>query len=131
MFTISSTLFLLSFIGTAFFGIVSLIPANIAKIESIFLKKAKRVAKKRELGKIHAYTAPKFILEFDYEDYEKAASKINTPKSILEELIHGVYSLSTATDNRYDMLKYSYLFLLINIISFASTIVIYFFAKTL
>ena len=121
-----SIVFWISFVVTAFFGIGCLIPASPKTLEKIVNKKKDGA---RPKGKIHAYTSPKLILKFDYEDYKNAANQITTSEDVLEELVHGVYSLSTITDFRYDLLSVSYRFLLFNILSFVGMIAFLFVIK--
>ncbi|MCL2107962.1 MAG: hypothetical protein FWH20_01265 [Oscillospiraceae bacterium] len=122
-----SIVFLFSFFATTFFVVFCLIPVESKILAKWFQKKSG----KERVGKVHAYTAPKYILTFSYDDYEKAANKIITSKDVLEELVHGIYSLSTVTDFRYDLLKFSYVFLFINILSFINMISFLFSVKIL
>ncbi|GBU21284.1 hypothetical protein R80B4_01173 [Fibrobacteres bacterium R8-0-B4] len=116
---VCSIVFLLSFLTTIIWGIISLFPVkDRGNLENSF----------NIPGKMR-FASSKFVegkgKREDFEALCNAAKALNTSESILEQIIYELFTMSHQMNLRYDNMRRSCLCLYVNIISFVVTILFY------
>ncbi|MCL2634149.1 MAG: hypothetical protein FWD34_06500 [Oscillospiraceae bacterium] len=115
--------FLSSFLLTAFWGIKCLLPGK--NIKTI----AELAGQSKDPRVIKAFTAPIYVGNAPLEVLEKEAYDLDTLEKITNQILVEMHGISKITNQRYSYTRYSYIWLSVNIFSFALTVLFHFVLK--